>query len=114
MKSYTVSGIPIDLIGVRLRIPCARCEVNRELTMSENETKAPDADEPRRSPETFGISVPPETADRIEEQLEYGDSRSEWVRQAIDQRLSETGVDTVEQTVEDEDSELEVVVTVRR
>lgn len=82
--------------------------------MTENDNEAPDADEPRRSPETFGISVSPETLERIEEQLDYGDSRSEWVRGAIDQRLSGESSATAEKTVEDDELELEVVVTVRR
>jgi Arc/MetJ-type ribon-helix-helix transcriptional regulator len=33
------------------------------------------------------VSMPDEQVEAIEERLEYGDSRSEWIRQAIDQRL---------------------------
>jgi len=35
----------------------------------------------------IGVRVDPETKDRIEAQLEYGDSLSGWVRQAIEERL---------------------------
>jgi Arc/MetJ-type ribon-helix-helix transcriptional regulator len=37
--------------------------------------------------EMIGVRVTEETKGRIEEQLEYGDSMSEWVREAILLRL---------------------------
>jgi Arc/MetJ-type ribon-helix-helix transcriptional regulator len=37
--------------------------------------------------EYIGVRVDKEKKERIESQLEYGDSLSEWVREAIDQRL---------------------------
>lgn len=33
------------------------------------------------------ISVPEDVADEVDSQLEYGDSRSEWIQEAIEQRL---------------------------
>lgn len=33
------------------------------------------------------ISIPDEVADEVDAQLEYGDSRSEWIQTAIEQRL---------------------------
>ena len=33
------------------------------------------------------VPMPKELRDEIDKQLEYGDSRSEWIRQAIRQRL---------------------------
>ena len=35
----------------------------------------------------IGVRVDPEIKQRIEDQLEYGDSISGWVRQAIEERL---------------------------
>ena len=37
--------------------------------------------------EDITVFVPPAEVDAIEAQLEWGDSRSEWVREAIRQRL---------------------------
>lgn len=37
--------------------------------------------------ELIGVRVDPEVKERIEGQLEYGDSISGWVRTAIEQRL---------------------------
>ena len=33
------------------------------------------------------ISLPDDVADRVDGQLEYGDSRSGWIQQAIEERL---------------------------
>lgn len=41
--------------------------------------------------EMIGVRVTQETKERIEEQLEYGDSMSEWVREAILLRLESEG-----------------------
>jgi len=43
--------------------------------------------------EYIGVRVDEETKDRIEEQLEYGDSLSGWVREAIDERLARQEAD---------------------
>lgn len=37
--------------------------------------------------ERITVSLPPELAEQINEQLDYGDSRSEWIREAIKLRL---------------------------
>lgn len=42
--------------------------------------------------ETIGVRVDPETADLIEDQLGYGDSKSGWVREAIERRIKEEGL----------------------
>jgi len=39
--------------------------------------------------EQLGIKVEPEMREAIEEELEYGDTISGWVREAIRQRLEE-------------------------
>jgi len=38
--------------------------------------------------EDITVFVDADVLDRIEDQLDYGDSRSEWVREAIRQRLA--------------------------
>lgn len=38
--------------------------------------------------ERITISVPDDLAEEINDQLSYGDNRSEWIREAIEQRLS--------------------------
>jgi len=38
------------------------------------------------------VPVPGQMANAIESQLEYGDSRSAWIREAIRQRLDREGV----------------------
>ncbi|WP_323192437.1 hypothetical protein [Halostella sp. PRR32] len=43
--------------------------------------------------EYIGVRVDEEKKKRIEDQLEYGDSLSEWVREAIDQRLERDEAD---------------------
>lgn len=39
------------------------------------------------------VSLPAEWVDAIEEELEYGDSRSGWIREAVQMRLDNDGVD---------------------
>jgi Arc/MetJ-type ribon-helix-helix transcriptional regulator len=39
--------------------------------------------------EQIGVKVEPEMKEAIEDQLEYGDTMSEWVREAIRQRLEQ-------------------------
>jgi Arc/MetJ-type ribon-helix-helix transcriptional regulator len=41
--------------------------------------------------ERITISVPDELADQINARLSYGDNRSEWIREAIEQRLGDRG-----------------------
>lgn len=38
--------------------------------------------------EKFGISIPDELDRSIKERLEYGDDRSEWIREAIELRIA--------------------------
>ena len=35
------------------------------------------------------VSLPAEWVDKIDGQLDYGDSRSAWIREAVEQRLAE-------------------------
>lgn len=37
--------------------------------------------------EKISVSLPDDTADRLHEQLDYGDNRSEWIATAIEERL---------------------------
>jgi len=39
------------------------------------------------------VPVPGKMADAIEQELDWGDSRSEWIREAIRARLEREGVD---------------------
>lgn len=39
------------------------------------------------------VPMPSELDDQIKQQLEYGDSRAEWIRRAIRDRLDREGVD---------------------
>lgn len=48
--------------------------------------------------ERITISLDEELAERLNDRLEYGDSRSEWVREAIIQRLEREEADTGNQT----------------
>lgn len=43
--------------------------------------------------EMLGVRISPELMDRMEEQLEYGDTKSGWVREAIRQRLEKIECD---------------------
>ena len=54
------------------------------------------------------ISIPDEMNDRIESDLSYGDSRSEWVRQAIQYRF------LVDEGLEDELTDEEKLDEVKR
>jgi len=40
--------------------------------------------------------LPAETHDRIEQQLDYGDSKAEWLREACQQRLDKCDTDDTE------------------
>ena len=37
--------------------------------------------------EKISVSLPDDVADRLHDQLEYGDNRSQWITQAIEDRL---------------------------
>lgn len=39
--------------------------------------------------EDVTVTMPEDLVDEIEDQLDYGDSRSEWIRQAIKERLEQ-------------------------
>lgn len=39
------------------------------------------------------ISIPDDLKDEVDEHLEYGDSRSKWIQEAIEQRLEATDDD---------------------
>lgn len=53
--------------------------------------------------ERITISVPDEMAEQINDRLSYGDNRSEWIRDAIAQRLDESH-ESVQQADENTDS----------
>lgn len=42
------------------------------------------------------VPMPAELDDQIKSQLDYGDSRAEWIREAIRQRLEREGVEVEE------------------
>ena len=52
----------------------------------------------------ISISIPEDLKDEIDDQLEYGDSRSEWIREAIEERLErERGEENTETTAQTAD-----------
>lgn len=42
----------------------------------------------------IGLRIDDDLLDRVDEQLDYGDSRSEWIREAIRQRLNQVEDET--------------------
>lgn len=42
----------------------------------------------------ISVSLPEDLLQRLNKQLEYGDSRSEWIADAIERKLEAEGVDT--------------------